>query len=46
MDELANVMVTMTNQEYFDIISEPILARPINDVCEEILASVKKVLAA
>ena len=46
MDELANVMATMTNQEYFDIISEPILARPINDVCEEILASVKKVLAA
>jgi hypothetical protein len=46
MDELANVMVTMTNQEYFDIISEPILVRPINDVCEEILASVKKILTS
>jgi hypothetical protein len=46
MDELANVMATMTNQEYFDIISEPVLVRPINDVCEEILASVKKVLVS
>ena len=44
MAELANVMVSMTNQEYFDIISEPILVRPINDVCEEILESVKKIL--
>ena len=44
MDELANRMVSMTNQEYFDMISEPVLARPINDVCEEILESVKKIL--
>jgi hypothetical protein len=44
MDELMNMMVSMTNQEYFDMISEPILARPINDVCDEILESVKKIL--
>ena len=46
MDELANRMVSMTNQEYFDMICEPILARPINDVCEEILESVKKILTS
>ena len=44
MDELVKVMTTMTNQEYLDIIREPILVRPIDDVCEEILASVKKIL--
>jgi hypothetical protein len=46
MDELTNVMMKMTNQEYLDIIREPILVRPIDDVCEEILASVKKVLVS
>jgi len=46
MDELANRMVTMTNQEYLDIISEPILVQPIHVVCEEILASVKKILTS
>lgn len=46
MDELANRMVSMTNQEYFDMINEPILARPINDVCDEILESVKKILTS
>ena len=46
MDELVKTMVTMTNQEYIDMISEPILVRPINDVCDEILASVKKILTS
>lgn len=46
MDHVVNTMVNMTNEEYRDIISEPILARPINYVCEEILASVKKILTS
>lgn len=46
MDELINTMVSMTNQEYIDMISEPILARPINEVCDEILESVKKILTS
>ena len=46
MDELANTMATMSNREYLNMISEPILVRPIGDVCEEILASVKKVLVS
>jgi hypothetical protein len=44
IDELINTMTSMTDQEYFDIIREPILVRPVNDVCDEILASVKKIL--
>ena len=46
MDELAKRMVSMTNQEYVDIINEPILVRSISDVCEEILVSVKKILTS
>lgn len=44
MDELIHTMLSMTDQEYFDIIREPILLRSVNDVCDEILASVKKIL--
>ena len=44
MNELIDRMTSMTNDEYFNIISEPILIKPINDVCSEILSSVKKIL--
>ena len=43
MDELVNTMVSMTNYEYLTMIREPILARSVNDVCDEILATVKKI---
>jgi hypothetical protein len=37
-------MKNMTEEEYLNIIREPVLVRPIGDVCDEILASVKKIL--
>lgn len=37
-------MKNMTNDEFIDIIREPVLIRPIEEVCDEILASVKKIL--
>ena len=44
MAELIERMKNMTSQEYLDIISQPVLLRPANDVFDEILASVKKIL--
>jgi len=37
-------MKDMTNEEFINIIREPVLIRPIEEVCDEILASVKKIL--
>lgn len=39
-------MKNMTDHEYLDIISQPVLLQPVNDVCDEILASVKKILTS
>ena len=44
MADLIERMKNMTDQEYLDIISQPVLLQPVNDVCDEILASVKKIL--
>jgi alpha(1,3/1,4) fucosyltransferase len=37
-------MKNMTNDEFIGIIREPVFIRPIEEVCDEILASVKKIL--
>jgi hypothetical protein len=37
-------MKNMTNDEFNDIVSEPVLIRPIGEICDEILESVKKIL--
>jgi len=37
-------MKDMTNDEFIDIIREPVLVRPIEEICDEILVSVKKIL--
>jgi hypothetical protein len=37
-------MKNMTNDEFIDIIREPVLIRPIEEICDEILYSVKKIL--
>jgi hypothetical protein len=42
MNAMIERMKCMTDQEYLDIIREPVLVQPIHNVCEEILASVKK----
>jgi hypothetical protein len=44
MNDLIDRMKNMTDQEYLDIISQPVLVQPVNDVCDEIFASVKKIL--
>jgi len=35
---------SMTDEDPKDIVSEPVLIRPIGEICDEILASVKKIL--
>jgi hypothetical protein len=42
MDAMIERMKRMTDQEYLEIIREPVLVQPVHNVCEEILASVKK----
>ena len=44
MADLIERMKNITNQEYLDIISQPVLVQPIHNVCEDILESVKKIL--
>ena len=46
MNDLIDRMKNMTDQEYLDIISQPVLVRPVNEVYDEILASVKKILTS
>ena len=46
-EEVAGIiqrMKDMTNDEFVDIIREPVLIRPIQEICDEILDSVKKIL--
>lgn len=46
-EEVAGIiqrMKDMTNDEFIDIIREPVLIRPIGEICDEILDSVKKIL--
>jgi hypothetical protein len=37
-------MKFVTDKEFLDIIKEPILTRPIGDIYDELLSSVKKIL--
>jgi hypothetical protein len=46
ISEMIERMKNMTDQEYLDIISQPVLLQPVNDVFDEILASVKKILTS
>jgi len=46
MNELITRMVNMTDKEYLDIIHEPIMVRSVDNVCDEIFASVKKILTS
>lgn len=46
MTNLIERMKNMTDQEYLDIVSEPVLVRPVNDVFDEILSSVTKILTS
>jgi hypothetical protein len=34
----------MTDQQFLDIVKEPVLIRPIGEIYDEIIASVKKIL--
>ena len=44
VSDIIQRMKDMTNDEFIDIIREPVLIRPIGEICDEILASVKKIL--
>lgn len=44
IDGIIQRMKNMTNDEFNDIVSEPVLIRPIGEICDEILESVKKIL--
>jgi hypothetical protein len=44
MSAMIERMKRMTDQEYLEIIREPILVKSIKDVSDDILASVKKIL--
>lgn len=44
VDGIIQRMKNMSDQEYLEIIREPVLIRPVGEICDEILASVKKIL--
>lgn len=44
MSGIIQRMKDMTNDEFVDIIREPVLVQPIGEICDEILDSVKKIL--
>lgn len=44
MDAIIHRMKHMTDQEYLDIIREPVMVRPVREICNEILDNVKKIL--
>jgi len=46
INEMIERMKNMTDQDYLDIIREPVLVKPVNDLCDEIVASVKKILTS
>jgi hypothetical protein len=44
MERMITKMKFVTDKEFLDIIKEPILTRPIGDIYDELLSSVKKIL--
>jgi hypothetical protein len=46
INDMIERMKNMTDQDYLDIIREPVLVKPVNDLCDEIVASVKKILTS
>ena len=44
MDRMINTMKHMTDQQFIDIVKEPILVQPISDIYDEMLSSIKKIL--
>jgi hypothetical protein len=44
MDRMIITMKHMTDQQFLDIVKEPILVRPISDIYDEMLSSIKKIL--
>ncbi len=44
IDRMITTMKHMTDHQFLDIVKEPVLVRPIGEICDEILASVKKIL--
>jgi len=44
MERMITTMKHMTDQQFLDIVKEPVLIRPIGEICDEIIASVKKIL--
>lgn len=42
--DIIRKMKEMTDEEYLEIIREPVLTRPVHEICDEIVASVKKIL--
>lgn len=44
MDRMITTMKHMTDQQFLDIVKEPILVRPISDIYDEMLSSIKKIL--
>lgn len=44
IDGIIQRMKHMTNEEFNDIVRHPVLVRPIGEICDEILESVKKIL--
>jgi hypothetical protein len=44
MERMITTMKHMTDQQFLDIVKEPVLIRPIGEIYDEIIASVKKIL--
>lgn len=44
MERMITTMKHITDQQFLDIVKEPVLIRPIGDIFDEIIASVKKIL--
>jgi len=44
VERMITTMKHLTDQQFLDIVKEPVLIRPIREICDEILASVKKIL--
>jgi hypothetical protein len=44
MERMITTMKHMTDQQFLDIVKEPVLIRPIGEIYDEIIASLKKIL--
>ena len=44
IERMITTMKHMTDQQFLDIVKEPVLIRPIGEIYDEIIASVKKIL--